>query len=177
MSTRLPIEVNPYRLVEQARELDGALEIKSFTRISDLLADDSGTVSVSLSFYRNESGLPAIRGQASGELTLICQRCMEPMSMPIDQPIDLVLVSSDEEAQRLQAGYETYLVEDSRISIQDFVEDEIVLGIPQLVMHDQCEPFRPLIEASPETVSQALEEAKENPFAVLQNLKNPGNQS
>ena len=97
--------------------------------------------------------------------------------MPIDQPIDLVLVSSDEEAQRLQAGYETYLVEDSRISIQDFVEDEIVLGIPQLVMHDQCEPFRPLIEASPETVSQALEEAKENPFAVLQNLKNPGNQS
>jgi len=176
MSTRLPVEVNPYRLIEQRRELDGVYEIASFSRIADLLVDDSGTVSVNLSFFKNESGLSAIRGHVKGQLCLICQRCLKPVFIDIDSPIDLVLVSSDEEAQRLQEGYETYLVEEGRIFLQDFVEDEILLDIPQLVMHDQCEPYKPLIEATPETVSQAVQEERENPFAVLQTLKNPGNQ-
>lgn len=174
MSTRLPVEVNPYRLIEQRRVLDGVYEIASFSRISDLLADNDGTVTVDLSFYRNESGLPAVKGQISGELSLVCQRCLEPVSIAIDNTIDLVLVGSDEDAERLQGGYETYLVEEGRIVLQDFVEDEVLLNIPQLVMHDDCEPYKPLIEATPEAISQTLGEERENPFAVLQNLKNPG---
>lgn len=174
MSTRLPVEVNPYRLVEQRRELDGEYELKHFSRIADLLADDSGAVSVELSFLKNESGLSVIKGHVTGEISLVCQRCLEPVSIAIDNSIDLVLVGSDEEAERLQGSYETYLVEEGRIILQDFVEDEVLLNIPQLVMHDECEPFRPLVEATPEVIKQAVQEERENPFAVLQNLKNPG---
>lgn len=175
MSTRLPVEVNPYRLVEQRRELEGDYEVANFSRISDLLADKTGVFSVDLSFFKNKSGLPTIKGRVTGELSLVCQRCLTPVSITIDNPIDLVLVSSDEQAEQLQGGYETYLVEDGRIILQDFVEDEVLLNIPQLVMHDQCEPYKPLIEATPETITKAVQEERENPFAVLQNLKNPGN--
>ncbi|PID46319.1 MAG: hypothetical protein CSB47_05170 [Proteobacteria bacterium] len=174
MSTRLPVEVNPYRLVEQCRILEGGYDIKNFSRMADILADNSGAVSVSLSFLRNESGLPAIKGQVTGELSLTCQRCLEPTSVAIDNSIEVVLVSTDEEAERLQGGYDTYLVEDGRIILQDFVEDEVLLNIPLLVVHDQCEPYKPLIEAEPEAITQAVREERENPFAVLQNLKNPG---
>ena len=96
------------------------------------------------------------------------------MSLPIDASIDLIFVSSDEKAQSLQRGYETYLVEDSRILLNDLIQDEVMLSIPQLMMHDNCEPYRPLIEATSATISQTELEEKENPFAVLQNLKNPG---
>ena len=175
MSTRLPVEVNPYRLVEQKRELEGEFEVAGFSRISDLLADKTGVFSVKLSFFKNESGLPTIKGHVTGELSLVCQRCLTPAPIAIDNPIELVLVSSDEKAEQLQGAYETYLVDDGRIILQDFVEDEVLLNIPQMVMHDQCEPYKPLIEATPETIAKTVQEEKENPFAVLQNLKNPGN--
>ena len=173
MLTRLPIEVMPYRLVEQGREFDGVCDIANFTRIADLIVDKEGTLNVSLKFHRNESALPALKGQVSGDISLVCQRCLDTMSLPIDASIDLVFVSSDEKAQSLQGGYETYLVEDSRILINDLIEDEVMLNIPQLMVHDSCEPFKPLIEATSATISQTELEEKENPFAVLQNLKNP----
>jgi uncharacterized protein len=175
MSTRLPIEVNPFRLIEQRRELDGEFPIKNFSRIADLLVDNEGVIEAKLSFGKNELNLPSIRGHLTGQINLVCQRCMEAVTYTIDNPIDLVMVTSDEAAERLQGSHETYLVVEGRIFLQDFVEDEILLNIPQMVMHDQCEPQRPLIEALPETVSQTLEEEKENPFAMLQNLKKPGN--
>jgi uncharacterized protein len=175
MSTRLPIEVNPFRLIEQRRELDGEFPIDRFSRIADLLVDNEGVIAAKLSFGKNELNLPSIHGHVSGQLNLVCQRCMKSCEYIIDHPIDLVMVTSDEAAERLQGSHETYLVEEGRIFLQDFVEDEILLNIPQMVMHDQCEPARPLIEALPETVSQVLKEEKENPFAVLQNLKKPGN--
>ena len=177
MSTRLPVEVNPYRLVEQERMFEGVSDIADLNRIADLLADKDGTLSVNLKFYRNESALPALKGQITGNLSLICQRCLDKMSLPIESTIDLVFVSSDEKAQSLQEGYETYLVEESRILLNDLLEDEVLLSIPQLVMHEECEPYKPLIEATPETISQTVLEEKENPFAVLQNLKNPGKSS
>jgi len=174
MTTRLPVEVNPYRLVEQGQMFDGVSDIAELSRIADLLADKAGTLSVSLKFYRNESALPALQGQITGDISLICQRCLDKMILPISCTVDLVFVSSDEKAQSLQDGYETYLVEGSRILLNDLIEDEVLLGIPHLLVHDECEPYRPLIEATPETISQTVLEEKENPFAVLQNLKNPG---
>ena len=177
MSTRLPVEVNPYRLVEQGRVYDGVCDIAGLTRIADLLADKEGTLSVNLTFQRNESALPALKGQITGNLSLVCQRCLDMMSLPIDSAVDVVFVSNDEKAQSLQGGYETYLVENSRILLNDLIEDEVLLSIPQLMVHDKCEPYRPLIEATPETISQTVHEEKENPFAVLQNLKNPGKSS
>ena len=174
MITRLPIEVMPYRLVEQGRVFDGVCDIVNLTRIADLIVDKEGTLSVNLTFYRNQSALPALKGQVSGDLTLICQRCLDTMTLPIDASIDLVFVSNDEKAQSLQGGYETYLVEDSRILINDLIQDEVMLSIPQLMVHDSCEPYKPLIEATSATISQTELEEKENPFAVLQNLKNPG---
>lgn len=175
MSTRLPVEVNPYRLIEQCRDLEGEYEVESFSKISDLLTDNSSVVTVSMSFLKNESGLPSIKGRVAGELSLVCQRCLESVSINVDNSIELVLVSSDEQAAKLQSGYETYLVDSGRMVLQDFVEDEVLLNIPQLVMHDQCEPYKPLIEATPEAISEVVREERENPFAVLQNLKNPGN--
>ena len=174
MSTRLPIEVNPYRLAEQGREYAGVCDIASLTRVADLLTNKDGTLSVELTFYRNQSSLPSLKGRVVGNLELTCQRCLDSMSFPIDTFIDLVFVSNDDKAQSLQEGYETYLVEDSRILLNDLIEDEVLLSFPELAMHDQCEPFKPLIEATPEMISQTVHEEKESPFAVLQNLKNPG---
>ena len=170
MLKRLPIEIDPFRLVEQRMLLEGTLLIKHFSRLEGLLASDAGELHVSLAFDRTPiRRLPMITGHLSGELQLICQRCLAAISHSIDHEIKLVLVKTDAEAERLQHEFETWWVENNSLFMQDFIEDEVLLGLPHSALHRVCEPFKPLIEALPEAVE--MQEDKKNPFAVLKDLQ------
>ncbi|MGV6809322.1 MAG: YceD family protein [bacterium] len=199
MLARLPVEVNPYRLIEQRRNLQGELALKSLSRLQEYLfnADDSqGHVRVELMFAKNDLGLPVIRGTISAQLVLQCQRCLTGLDYPLHSTIDIVLIRHDAEADRLDEGYDTWLVEDERIFLQDFVEDELLLALPYAPMHTDCEASQPLIEITPEAfaaqqaTTQADRMAKnqrstadiatdstdsQNPFALLKQWQNKQN--
>ena len=170
MSKRLPIDIDPLRLVEQRILLSGELLVKQLPRLQEQLFANTGAISVDLAFDRTEiTHLPRVTGNVKGQLDLTCQRCLKSVLHEVDNEIDLVFVTSDAEAERLQNDHETWLVEDDRIFLQDFIEDEILLGLPHSALHEQCEPFRPLIEAVPEEIKPQQEDA-ENPFAILKKL-------
>lgn len=174
MSSRLPIEVSPYRLVEQRKSLTGDAPIDQMKRLADLLASSQGKVSVELEFTRNDTGLPIITGRIHASLDVICQRCLQSVDYKLESSVYVVLVKNDEQAERVQEGFESWLVdeESEKMRLLDFIEDEILLALPFSVMHEQCEPARPLIEALPEDELLVTEaEPKDNPFSVLQSLK------
>jgi len=181
---RLPVEVDPFRLVEQGRIYEGRIPLSDFPRLADLLfTSDSGSgesknsphlVDVLLEFTRTETGYPVIQGKISTEMEMTCQRCLTAKQVDFETRLDTVLVSTDAEAERLQEGYDIWLVEDQRLFILDFIEDEILLALPLAIMHDACEPVTS--DASPVEMSgdaQELDDTaeKENPFAVLKDLK------
>ena len=183
---RLPVEVDPYRLVEQGRIYEGRIPQGDFPRLKEQLfkGDKSSSgdnaadklVEVKLEFTHTETGLPVIIGNISTTLNMPCQRCLKMESMPFETSLEVVLVSSDAEAERLQEGYDIWLVEDQRLFLQDFIEDEILLAMPLVVTHEACESAKELIEALPEVVTEGDEQTdstqkKENPFAVLKDLK------
>lgn len=173
MSKRLPINIDPFRLVEQRILLSGEMPVKQLPRLKDLLAANTGVISVDLTFDRTEvTRLPIITGQIKGELALVCQRCLQSMPFSVESTLETILTKTDEEAERIQENYDTWLVEDDRIFLQDFIEDEILLVLPHSALHDECEPFKPLIEAAPEVVKrEPLQEEKQNPFAILKDLQ------
>lgn len=184
---RLPREVDPYRLVEQGRVLTGRLPITDFSRLQELLyyetADDrkgdKSAINVSLIFDRTETGLPMVKGKIECDLDLHCQRCLNAVNTPLETELAVVFVSTDVQAETLQEGFDTWLVEDNELFLQDFIEDEILLALPVVVSHEeheQCQPARELIEALPEDAiaedhDSPEGEQKENPFAVLKDLK------
>lgn len=184
---RLPVEVDPFRLVEQGRIYEGRIPLSDFPRLSDLLfTSDSGSgeaknsphlVDVLLEFTRTETGYPVIQGKISTEMEMTCQRCLTAKQVSFETRLEVVLVSTDAEAERLQEGYDIWLVEDQRLFILDFIEDEILLALPLAIMHDACEPVTSdTYEASPVDMrgdAQELDDVaeKENPFAVLKDLK------
>ena len=171
MSKRLPIDINPFRLVEQRILLCGEMPIEQFPRLEELLADKTGMVSVDLIFGRTKvTALPIIKGCIQTELSLICQRCLGSVPLTVKSDLNIVLITNDAEARRLQSDYDTWLVEDNRIFLRDFIEDELLLALPHSALHKQCEPFKPLIEALPDEVV-AEQEEKESPFAILKQLK------
>lgn len=179
---RLPREIDPYRLVEQGRELTGRLPITDFSRLQDMLfyetaldrKGDKSAINVSLIFDRTETGLPMVKGKIECDLDLHCQRCLSAVNMPLETELAVVFVSTDVQAETLQEGFDTWLVEDNNLFLQDFIEDEILLALPVVSSHEQCQPERELIEALPEDViaeeHDSQESEKDNPFAVLKNL-------
>jgi uncharacterized protein len=171
MSKRLPIDIDPFRLIEQRILLSGEMPIKQFPRLEKFLADSGGEVQVELTFERTEvTHLPIITGSIQGELQLICQRCLDATSFTFHSDLNLVLIKADVEAEQLQHDYDTWQVEDDRIFLQDFIEDEILLVLPHSASHTECEPFKPLIEALADEI-EPEQKASDNPFAVLKNFK------
>ena len=198
---RLPVEVDPFRLVEQRRVLDGRIPLGDFSRLAeslikpvkslDLIEDNGevdqdnnnneGIVFVHLDFTRTDTGLPMIKGNIHADLDMLCQRCLQTKTEPFKTDFEVVLVTSDEQAERIQEGFDTWFVEDQKIFLLDFIEDEILLALPLAVAHDDCKAERELIEAGVEdfvrvnvaenAVAENAEVQQENPFAVLKDLK------
>ena len=173
MSTRLPIEINPYRLVEQRRLLSGQIMLSDLPRIQELTTSNKGEVSVELEFARTDTGLPTMIGSLKGKVPLLCQRCMKSFDFTVDNPLQVILLKSDAEAERLQESHDTWLVEDDRIFLQDFIEDELLLRLPLIAKHEECSLDKAAIAASFDEESKNFlqEEETENPFASLKDWK------
>jgi uncharacterized protein len=170
MSKRLPIDIDPFRLVEQRILLSGEMPVKQFPRLKNFLTDNAGVMQVDLTFDRTEvTHLPIVTGSIKGELKLICQRCLDAVPFTIYSDLNIVLIKTDAEAERLQSDYDIWQVEDDRIFLQDFIEDEILLALPHSALHDECEPFKPLIEAVPDEI-EPEQQRSDNPFAVLKDF-------
>ncbi len=165
---RLPVEVDPFRLVDQGRVLEGNIPLSDFPRLQEALFEaNDKLVNVKLEFARTDTRLPVIKGHISANMSMLCNRCMKSTDIDVDTSLKVVLVSSDEEAERLQQGFDTWLVEDKQIFLRDFIEDELLLALPVVVAHEKCSASRKLVEAIPDEVPQQ----EENPFAALKDLQ------
>lgn len=180
MLNRLPVDVNPFKLVEQERCLTGVLPLRQLPRLAGVVLAGSEDFTVQLAFTRSIGGRPMIKGYVRGNILLECQRCLQPVHLAFDAPIQVALTTFESDERPEQEGLEAWLVEDERLFIQDFVEDEILLALPLVAKHEQCEPVRKLIEALPSDEPVATSEqtdtkanAKKNPFAVLKDWKKP----
>jgi len=172
MLTRLPIEINPYRLIEQRRTLNGDLNLKPLARLQELTTHDEGSITVELVFEKTDTGLPMISGSMQGTVPLVCQRCLHAFDYVCDHKWQVVLSNSDAEAEQVQEHYEAWVVEEDRIFIQDFVEDELLLSLPVIAKHPSCDVDEAAIHASfdEESKHQMQKAETKNPFASLKQI-------
>lgn len=178
MTKPLPNLINVRALVERRAEVGGCCTVAGFTRLRGYLADDRGDVDVALSLGK-EDGWSVIVGSIKGEVTLQCQRCLEPFTWPIHAAVALALVTSEEEAatfsENSEAGelggaYEPRIVTDAPFSLHELVEDELILAMPIVARHPEgtCELRLPQEEMEKENTS-----VRGNPFEVLAVIKSP----
>lgn len=167
---RLPHQIDPFRLAEAGAQLSGNLPLRQFQRLRQILADDAGEIAVELNFEVDELGVPVVLGNISASLALTCQRCLEAFAFPVNQEIALAWVRTTQEADKLPLRYEPYLVEETPVILNDVIEDELLLALPQIPMHEeaQCPASKLLKQANTATNEP---EHNDNPFSVLEKLK------
>jgi uncharacterized protein len=169
MSDRLPVLIDPEYLVGKQSELSGQLSLSEFSRLAELLADDQGSVDITISFHQ-EGDIKTVLGNISAQLFLHCQRCLKPVALSVDRQFRLGIVKSDEQAGRLPKLYEPLLVNSEQIVFNELIEDELILAIPDIPKHKECQP-----EQVTFGTIDIEEQAEPNPFAILAKLKSKEN--
>jgi uncharacterized protein len=111
---------------------------------------------------------PSLRVEATTEVTLECQRCLQPMRMDLEADRRIFFVEGEDTAAALDAENEDdVLALVAALDLPALIEDELLLALPLVPRHDVCpEPLpHALVEDDP------AREAADHPFAALAALK------
>ncbi|MGK0500865.1 MAG: hypothetical protein ACJAYG_002519 [Oceanicoccus sp.] len=174
MSTApLPSEIDIRKLVVKDVEISGQPPISSLPRIADMLAGNGGSIKVDLRFFKDEERFRRVDGRLVGSVSMTCQRCLEPMTIAVETEFKLAIVWSEEDAQRLPSWLEPLIVGDELVNLADIVSEELILSLPFVSYHEpaDCKQQVGFVSVDPAAVKAVVEDTKENPFQVLQNLK------
>lgn len=160
--------IDPFQLAHSGKRLNGVISSKDMVRFAPLLAQAESTITVDLTFGLGENRIPYIKGHIEGELIVVCQRCLKKMNQLVSADVYLGLVKNKDQMDRLPDQYDPLLVEDVPVSLWEIVEDELLLALPQVALHEDesCND-----SARQFTHTEEVVEEKPNPFAVLKDLK------
>ncbi len=171
MLDRLPNFIDPLVFTDRQRQLTGKLTLKTFPRLCDILRDDNGYVKIDLSFSKSRR-LATLWGTIQTTLKFECQSCLETIAIPLNVSVNLAFIDSLEQADKLAGEYEPFILKEKKISLNQLIEDELLLAIPDFPRHQQ-----PCLNYSNNEVNRVDDNAitqSNHPFSILAQLKNTG---
>jgi uncharacterized protein len=172
MSPDLPHTIEPKRLAKQGETLAGEYAIHGMQRLGELLHDKSGKITFRLKFTRdNDARMSFIMGHIQANLNTVCQRCLGRMALNIERTVYLGILERQDESLQLPDDCEPLILDEQSVSLNDLIEDEVLLAVPISPMHetDKCK--------GTELLNRINSKYTNNPFSKLQTLVNkPGNQ-
>lgn len=165
MSKVLPERIDIARLADSSATLEGSVPVARFVRLADQLASHEGSVEATFGFGR-EDGREVVSGRIEGRLTLVCQRCLGGVEVPVAVQVDLVRVASAIEAAAVEGNHDPFVAPNREVALAELVEDELILVLPLVPMHQgdaEC--------AARAVVPTGEDRRRDNPFAALAALK------
>lgn len=160
----IPTHFNPWKFAQARRQLNLSLPLEKSRELATIYGK-IGQISAQLQGFVDFQGCSHLAGTLNVELPEKCQRCLKPMNLAINQNFDYVLIRHAGQEEALEAeGKESFLCPDDELDLTWFLEEEVLLAIPMIVKHEQCEA--PHYEGE-----KLVQEEKPNPFAALKNLK------
>ncbi|WP_462378998.1 YceD family protein [Pseudomonas sp. Marseille-QA0892] len=168
----IPPHVDPRKLADRGASLQGSLPLSRFERLSAQLVDTVGDVHASFTFERDELGAPLMRGVLETEVRMICQRCLDVAALPIHGEYTYVVVWPGSE-QSVPKAYDTLEVGEEPLDLLTLVEDELLLALPIVPVHDPEDCQQPAGLDEPEPSEDEVK--RSNPFSVLAQLKRDPN--
>lgn len=111
----------------------------------------------------------------NGQMHLLCQRCMRPCAVRIEESRQFVFLANEALADAFPMEDDAFepLVMSSQFDLLGTIEDEILLSLPLIPKHPEgvCEPAA--LESGSDDLQNQGETLKkpDNPFNILKNMK------
>lgn len=75
--------------------------------------------------------------EVQGELTVVCQRCMQDFTLNYKNPTTIAVARSDQRAEQLLEQHECIVSSNWQVNLEDLVVDDLHLYVPQA--HNEIE--------------------------------------
>ncbi len=144
--------------------IKGSIQVAELNGLLSYLESDQGNVEVTLQFQRDERRRPTVTGlvEAKG-VEIICQRCLQIAPHDLRVDLDVTVVLDESQAEKLPAERDAWIVEDGQLNLRELLDQELILSLPIVPYHVDCEVETQYGDAG-------AEQQKENPFGVLAGL-------
>ncbi len=160
MLLSLPEKIDAERLASQRTTLNGVYLPSVLHRLAKVfLGVEAFTVSVL--FSPKEGGGVILSGNLKGAVTAVCQRCLNPVRLEIDEEFEHL----PEDADSLLEVGPTLVPADSAMNLLALIEDEVLLASPMIPRHTEA------CYDTQDSADEGENPSRENPFDVLASLR------
>lgn len=168
---KLPLTTDPVKDAQRRVDFDGYYSANQLERLAASVVKVLSDAQVTLSFFVDPQKLVVMKGKATVDVELDCQRCNEPFVQTLSCEFCYSPVANLDQADELPEIYEPIeFNEFGEIDLIGTIEDELIVSLPLVPMHssEHCE-----VSVAEQVFGELPEELakKPNPFAVLASLK------
>ena len=137
----IPSQVDPRKLADRAVTLEGELPFESFPRFSEQLAENVGVVRAKFVFGREERKAMVMHCELDAEVKMVCQRCLELVTLPIHSESTYAVVKEGANTQSVPQGYDVIELGEDPLDLLALIEEELLLALPIMPAHhpEKCQ--------------------------------------
>ena len=171
----LPRRLNLKEFALRAGALRGRVPVSALPRLASSLHAEPGQLTELRAMWELQGMVrydaadraqPLLRLRVQAQLPMLCQRCLQRCWHAVEDTVVLRLVDEEPEldAEELESEEEAFCARHP-VDLAELVEDQLILALPLVPMHDSCP------QALPTRAGEAPAQA--SPFAVLAGLRKP----
>ena len=160
-----PLDID--RLSEAEADVDFVVPLAELPRLAQL-AGLAGEVR-GRAHFRRTGGIAVVELNFGGTARLQCQRCLGAMEVGVEASTEVGLVATEADVSRVPEELEPVLAPEGRISVGELVEEELLLTLPIVPLHEE----EAACHVAPAAAAVSAEEAPpetQKPFAQLAEL-------
>lgn len=165
---------SPEELAERGQVIEKEVELQTFARLAEVVAADLASlpareiprewrqtpVAIRLGFSWADSDrqIPAAAGRVIARVPAVCQRCLGPMELTLDEELNLLLAGPEQAARATGATDErdVWEIDEATIRPLDILEETLIMALPLSAMHGDgqgCDAAEEVVPAdSAETI-------------------------
>ncbi len=165
----MSLTLDVFEIARTRQTVEGTLELDEMPELAHFIDALEGPMRFSITGLGIIERLPAASLSIEGTAVMQCARCNEPVSVPVARELTFRFTKTEAEANALpldeEGDDEEVIVGSRSLSVADWVQEEAILSLPAMPLHDDCEM------AYENTSDEEVEAEKPNPFAALAALK------
>ena len=167
----LPSTLDVRKAAARGVSISGALKPLDLPRFKALLASEAGAIRAELSFSRDEENRPVVQVTFEADVSVTCQRCLQPMDLGLAGDNTLAIVWTDDQARHLPKHLDPLIAPEEGCNLWELVEDELILALSPFNYHE-AEDCNEVLSGLTQPETEEAEDVKRpNPFDVLAQLK------
>jgi DUF177 domain-containing protein len=145
--------------------IERQFSVARLPRLQEAGVQDGSRIEVRLQFSLLD-GQPAIDGRLRGVVNVSCQRCMQPVAVPLDEKFQVIVVAQERADE--PGGYEPVIAEAARFDLRWLAEEQALLAMPLVPLHAEGECDE--VAAPPPRREQDASPGSQKPFQNLRDL-------